>query len=669
MSRSTSLLLVVLIIAIAAVIAFFLINKSGGKEPPPPAPPPGPPSPFSIVSDDEWIKAGVYPQRNNDDTDGYLNSMMIQNSGFHSRGQWSSSHFAFLFYPGVTYSKTVQIGYFTTIHGMGQSPGDVPVPVLCIGDNRRGSSSQGTGALDVFWRSAENIELLTPTNCPPTFNEPTDHDQGTCTVVSGGGILPGPSPSGDCLWGAITAPTWAASQASALRRVKTGHLMLDYNPPESLSEGTNCPAAFASGGFAADCDIALLDKASFSGQQQYMFVTTSFGDIPTPNVWNYVFAGCPGAAQQDTCDPAKPPVQAILNELPLSRSKPILSLWDKQQGINNIYSVYFDSDAETNVTGIRSMGQPHAFQIATNETELKALLSAGAPVIVLSSTVDIQIMNDVIVKTDGTTIVGLGVPTLSLMGASTVRIEGNNCCLCGIIFDCCGIKQDMLTWSSSEADPTKSGLLADCYFRVGGKMDPATLSCDTMCHVESGHLIIENAWMWRADHGIDNFSNTGRYDKSTETYYNNSKCGLHVEKGATVVAYGLACEHSTEVNCQWDGDNGELYYFQCELPYCVADNWNHPGLVVTGNNFTGVGLGVYCYFPDVSICSAYSGVPGIVDSGIVVPFDAKIRNATTVWLNGIKGSTGIKSVITCGSTPKGSAVTGPAPNNQAIVCS
>ena len=653
-----ALVLVLLLATVGAILAFILLTK---KPNPSPSRSPGRSSVPSggastVVTDDQWKLAGVYPQWDDGDVGKHLEAMMTTNAGFGNRGQWSTQHFGFLFYPGVSYTKTVQVGYLTTVHGMGLSPTDVSVPVMCLGDNTR-----ALGALDGFWRGAENLQLLAPTTCPPTFDG--TQGQGTCQQVPGG-ILPGPDVPNGCPWGSLVSPTWAASQASALRRVSSAHLMLDFQPSDVKIAGAKpCPAAFASGGFAADCAIDTLDAASFSGQQQYMFVGVAFGSLPSPNVWNYVFAGCTGAPLE-ACG-TKPPVKAVLPELPITRNKPVLAWSPKKELQKQAYSIYFDEAASTAVSGVRPMGRPHGFAIATSEAELQALLQKKTQVIVLGSPNDIEISQDLVLETDGTTIVGMGMPVLLLTGTTTVRVKASGCSLCGLIFDCRGKKEDMLSWESTEPpSSTSRGLLADCYFRVGGTVDPTTISCNAMCHVKSGSLIIENAWMWRADHGPPQWPKTGRYDSATQTYYNESKMGLWVEETAQVTAYGLACEHSTTTNCKWEGDNGQLYFFQCELPYCVAEGWNFPGLFVTGKNFTGTGLGVYCYFPDSTFCqTAYPRV----DLGVSVPADATVKNVITVWLNGVPEQGGIEQVISCGGAPQGSSVTGP--NEQAIVCS
>jgi hypothetical protein len=62
---------------------------------------------------------------------------------------------------------------------------------------------------------------------------------------------------------------------------------------------------------------------------------------------------------------------------------------------------------------------------------------------------------------------------------------------------------------------------------------------------------------------------------------NPSKNGLIV-KGDNVTAYGAAVEHFLEDQVIWEGDNGEMYFFQCELPYDVTqENFGDKG-------FTGV---------------------------------------------------------------------------------
>lgn len=678
--NSAKLLLALLVLGALVTLIIVLLKQEGG-----------PPASSTIVNDSEWNKAGVYPQWDDTDAGGHLKRMMLSNSIFGEEVQWTTAHFAFLFYPNVKYTETIQIGFLTTVHGMGSTPADVSLPLMCIGED-----TAKKGALDVFWRGAENIRILAPTTCPPNLK--------TCSKNSdddGGGIQIKTAPPDTFAcpeWGPISKPTWAASQASALRRVVADKLTLDYRPPaETTTAGTTppqCPDAFASGGFAADSDISF-DPSGFGGQQQYMLLGVNLRTPPpAPNVWNFVFAGC-SSSQPSSLSSSTTATTTLLPEarcnsddmpnlvaappnLPISRNKPMLA-WSAAGGQDKYaYSVYFDQVAQTKAVGVRPVGQPHAFSIATNEVELRDQLLGKSPVIILGSPKDIDITSDLVVDADGTTILGVGMPVLLLKGGSKVNVRGLGCCLCGIIFDCRSKNNDyMLCWGEEKTTPTSSvssssiGLLADCCFRVGGgSVDPTTVSCSkAMCCVEKGTtLIIENAWMWRADHGS---GKTGQYDPATKDYFNNSTTGLWVKEGATVYAYGLACEHSTGVNCQWDGDDGVLYFYQCELPYCVEEGWNNPGLKVTGKNFNGIGLGVYCYFADkTTYCNqqASSSYP-MVDVGVVVQADSSVNGAMTVWLNGVEGQGGIKNVIKRGDMDaSGGEVNGQAGKTTAVVC-
>ena len=49
---------------------------------------------------------------------------------------------------------------------------------------------------------------------------------------------------------------------------------------------------------------------------------------------------------------------------------------------------------------------------------------------------------------------------------------------------------------------------------------------------------------------------------------NHVNHGLYV-KGDDVIAYGLAVEHTLEDLTIWDGERGQVYFYQSELPYGV----------------------------------------------------------------------------------------------------
>src|SRR3989338_3212855 len=146
------------------------------------------------------------------------------------KGQWSNGRYAVLFKPG-NHSVTVPVGYYTSVLGLGVTPAQTIIQnVLC----ENGDLTSSSGALDNFWRSAENF-----------YTKPTLRWNGH----------------------AETSMLWAVSQASPLRRVYVdGSLDLyQVNP--------GCCAGYSSGGFMADSYVA---GTVYSGTQQQWLTRNSF---------------------------------------------------------------------------------------------------------------------------------------------------------------------------------------------------------------------------------------------------------------------------------------------------------------------------------------------------------------------------------------------------------
>jgi len=72
-----------------------------------------------------------------------------------------------------------------------------------------------------------------------------------------------------------------------------------------------------------------------------------------------------------------------------------------------------------------------------------------------------------------------------------------------------------------------------------------------MVEINSGNVIIDNAWLWRADHDIKGLTYFG------ENYVEN---GLRVY-GTNVTTYGVAAEHSFGDQVLWNGEHGEAWFF------------------------------------------------------------------------------------------------------------
>ncbi|HET7243206.1 MAG TPA: hypothetical protein VFJ07_00120, partial [Streptosporangiaceae bacterium] len=175
--------------------------------------------------------------------------------------QFGTQRYALLFEPG-TYGSAAdplffQVGYYTSVAGLGTSPGDVVINGAVDSFNQCDSSGSCTALVD-FWRSLSNL----------TIN------------------FPAPQPGGPC---SRSAEFWATSQASPVRRVAVNGFF-------SLMDYCTSPS-FSSGGFIADSQFS--GSTVLNGSQQQFLVRNSNLDGWTNFVWNQVFSGDVGAPAQN----------------------------------------------------------------------------------------------------------------------------------------------------------------------------------------------------------------------------------------------------------------------------------------------------------------------------------------------------------------------------------
>lgn len=108
---------------------------------------------------------------------------------------------------------------------------------------------------------------------------------------------------------------------------------------------------------------------------------------------------------------------------------------------------------------------------------------------------------------------------------------------------------------SYAGDPTAPGIMYSIFARVGGP-DSSPVQADTMLRIDSGNVIGDNFWLWRADHTVSGAVKNGA---------NPSAHGAIIT-GDDVTLYGLAVEHTLQDLVQWSGDRGTTIFFQSELP-------------------------------------------------------------------------------------------------------
>src|SRR4029079_11596157 len=188
--------------------------------------------------------------------------------------QFGTQRFALLFEPGTYGSSTdplnFQVGYYTSVAGLGQSPNDVVINGSVYARNQCVSGS--CTALNNFWRSLSNLTINVTT---PNF-------------------------------GCYSGEFWPVSQAAPMRRVHVNGFatLMDYCTQPSC----------ASGGFIADS--AFDGSTIVNGSQQQWLVRNSSLDGWSNGVWNQVFSGVQGAPAQ--CFPAASACGGPYTTLPTS---------------------------------------------------------------------------------------------------------------------------------------------------------------------------------------------------------------------------------------------------------------------------------------------------------------------------------------------------------------
>jgi hypothetical protein len=179
------------------------------------------------------------------------------------------------------------------------------------------------------------------------------------------------------------------------------------------------------------------------------------------------------------------------------------------------------------------------------------------------------------------------------------------------------------------SDPTQ---IQDVFFRIGGAGAGRTT---TSLIVNSSHVLLDDIWAWRADHG------TG-----VGWTANTADHGVIIS-GDDVSAYGLFVEHYQKTELIWNGQGGRTVCFQNEMPYDPPSQgaWSlsatfkgYPAFVVAPNvrTFQGYGMGSYSFFN--------RGLPIEAATAFQVPRTPGVRmhDLLTVFLD---GSGSVDSVI------------------------
>ena len=489
--------------------------------------------------------------------------------------QFGNQRYVFLFKPGSYGRVWANVGFYTTVAGLGKNPDDVTISGAINVDSGWNLGDEGN-ATQNFWRSAENL-----------------------AVVPEGGTN-----------------RWAVSQAAPMRRVHIrGNLAL---APSNQDYGQG----YSSGGYLADSKV---DGKVSSGSQQQWYTRDSTLGSWEGSVWNMVFSGVQGAPAQNFPNPS----HTVLGTTPVSREKPYLYI--DAAGKYQVFVPALRTDASgaswPNTPGSSiPMSQFYVAKPSDSTATLNAALAQGLNLFLtpgiyhLSETLNVTRSN--------TVVLGIGFPTLvpdnGVNAMSVADVDGVK--LAGFLFDAGTTNSPVLltvgtvgSHVNHAANPTS---VQDVFFRIGGAVAGKST---TSLIVNSDHTLIDHIWAWRADHG----------NAPTGWTINTADTGLIVN-GNNVLATGLFVEHYQKYEVIWNGNGGKTIFFQNEKPYDVPDQATWRGgakgyaAYKVADNVTSHeawGLGSYAYFnvnPSVRADRAFEvpNTPGV-----------RFYNMVTVSLN------------------------------------
>lgn len=531
------------------------------------------PNTYILHPNDRW----EFFSANGDKTDSGEDSQTKLNDLFESQknNDFGQERIGILLMPG-SYDLTIQLGFYTTLAGLGFQPGDV-----IVNGTIQVPNNPSSGALDNFYRGFSNLTL----NVSSSKN------------------------------------FFAISQATFVRDcIINGNFAVAESP------------GFSSGGFISDTTIT--GELDFQTQQQFFIRNCEMGSIKSGNNnWNLVFVGSTASnLVSSNCSLNLFSVQSIptISDVHIRRIPRVVFT-------DNLYQVLVPPTEfinngqlpkiETDLVPVEDVLvlSPETFSVSEANLHLDAghslLFSPGV----------YTLTEPLLVTKSNTVILGLGFATLQPVNgtaAIVVTDQSSGTSISSLLLDAGNIiSSTLLNFGEiprAGGNIANPSFLQDVFGRVGGPNLTATAS--TMVTLNQNFITTDNAWNWRADHGLDAQGNL----VSGGVGPTNCVCqfGLQVN-GDNVTALGLFSEHCLTKNVTWAGDNGKCYFLQSELAYDVPSSYVNPTLEVTGENFFGTGLGAYSFF-----VRKWSTSPGPqVPTGFVVPSSGVINSCFTVFLS------------------------------------
>eukprot|EP00929_Paragymnodinium_shiwhaense_P103879 TRINITY_DN6771_c0_g1_i1.p1 TRINITY_DN6771_c0_g1~~TRINITY_DN6771_c0_g1_i1.p1 ORF type:complete len:728 (+),score=119.56 TRINITY_DN6771_c0_g1_i1:125-2308(+) len=548
-----------------------------------------------------------------------------QNGGHYpgNHGQFSEGRFAFLFKKG-TYHLDVPVGFYTQVLGTGLHPADVEFKSHGGVYSEEGMFEADRGALQSFWRGVENIK---------------NAGNWASYGVNAGGfqeftrwVIGWHHRRFRKTYKKFSPPShgmmWAVSQGCVIRSVIVdGDLWLNEDE-RGFGSG--------SGGFSGNTRVHGAVQAP--SQQQWMSRNDDY-EKGWPFIhWDMVFVGTKNAPKSHDVNaegaPCPGKVHSIMSKTstPAVAEKPFIHIDPEDDKYYLVIpAVKFDRiGVDFEHKGARAVGFESVY-VATDKDDaavINSKLAEGLHV-VLSPGV-YRLKEPLRVVQENQVLLGLGFATL-IADAGNALVEVGNVDgvrVAGLLLEAGKEKSDnLMIWGGEDAfgnayegKPTNPGFIFDVFVRVGG----ATMDVEagTMMKVVNGNVIGDNIWLWRADHGLNDY------------HAINGDCpsqrGLEVS-GDNVIMYGLSAEHNLQEQVLWTGEHGRVFFAQMELPYDVSAAYKglgyRVGPKVTAHEAWGVA--VYHFFRDynVSLPSAIVA-PAAVEESFLYPLVVGLSGTT-----------------------------------------
>ncbi|MEU9236156.1 discoidin domain-containing protein [Streptomyces subrutilus] len=452
--------------------------------------------------------------------------------------QFGSGRYQFLFKPGTYNGLNAQIGFYTSVSGLGLSPDDTTIN----GDITVDAGWFGGNATQNFWRSAENLAL---------------------NPVSG-------------------TNRWAVSQAAPFRRMHVkGGLNL---APDGYG--------WASGGYIADSKID--GQVGNYSQQQWYTRDSSIGGWSNA-VWNQVFSGTQGAPAQSYPNPP----YTTLDTTPVSREKPFLYLDGSEYKVfvpakrTNARGTSWGNGAPQGSS--IPLNRFYVVKPGASAATINAALAQGLHLLFTPGVYHVD--RTIQVNRADTVVLGLGLATIipdnGVTAMKVADVDGVR--LAGFLIDAGTVNSPTLlevgpagATADHAANPTT---VQDVFVRVGG----AGAGKATVGMVVNNHdTIVDHTWIWRADHGDGVGWETNRSDYGFRVngddvlatglfveHFNKYDVEWNGERGRTIFFQN---EKAYDAPNQAAIQNGSVKGYAA---YKVADSVN---------THEGWGMGSYCYY-------------------------------------------------------------------------